>query len=117
MNVTNGTDDTTGTSNTSENAPTAIEHPSATSPNTPPHAEDGQPPDENPVTSSSPDRRADMDEQAVLIPPESLPAVTAMLESLGPRRVKVYELRGEVWVDLGTGFCQGFVENVLPFLS
>lgn len=40
-----------------------------------------------------------------------------MVESLGPRRVKVYELRGEVWVDLGTGFCQGFVENVLLALS
>jgi hypothetical protein len=35
-----------------------------------------------------------------------------MVDALGPRRVKVYELRGEVWVDLGTGFCQGFVENV-----
>ena len=38
-----------------------------------------------------------------------------MVDALGPRRVKVYELRGEVWVDLGTGFCQGFVENVRPY--
>jgi hypothetical protein len=31
----------------------------------------------------------------------------------------VYELRRDVWVDLGTGFCQGYIENVprLPKLS
>jgi hypothetical protein len=52
------------------------------------------------------------DEQPIVIASEFLPAVVQMVESLGPRRVKVYELRGEVWVDLGTGFCQGYVENV-----
>ena len=72
---------------------------------------DPLPAEENAGASSGGDR-SEMDEQPVLISPEYLPAVTQMVESLGPRRVKVYELRGEVWVDLGTGFCQGYVENV-----
>lgn len=68
----------------------------------------------NNVQSSSSDVKPDLDEQPVVIHPEYLPAVVQMVETLGPRRVKVYELRGEVWVDLGTGFCQGYVENVGP---
>jgi len=66
------------------------------------------------VQSASSDVKPDLDEQPVVIHPEYLPAVVQMVETLGPRRVKVYELRGEVWVDLGTGFCQGYVENVGP---
>jgi hypothetical protein len=66
----------------------------------------------NASSSSSPDRRSDVDEQPIIISPEFLPLVVQMVESLNPRRVKVYELRGEVWVDLGTGFCQGLIENV-----
>lgn len=29
------------------------------------------------------------------------------------RRVKVYELRGGVWTDLGTGFCHGYYDSAL----
>lgn len=29
-----------------------------------------------------------------------------------PRRVKVYELKNQDWVDRGTGFCTGIVKNV-----
>lgn len=80
----------------------------------PPSADpvDATPIDETLGTSSSPDRRSDIDEQPIIIAPEFLSTVMQMVEALGPRRVKVYELRGEVWVDLGTGFCQGLVENV-----
>jgi hypothetical protein len=101
----NGADETTTTATT-----TAL---SSSPPTTPPPdpVNDTITQTENP--SSSPDRRSDIDEQAISIALEYLPAVTAMVDSLGPRRVKVYELRGEVWVDLGTGFCQGFVENVV----
>jgi hypothetical protein len=67
---------------------------------------------EHNTASSSLDTTSELDEQPVLITAEYLPAVMQMVENLGPRRVKVYELRGEVWVDLGTGFCQGYVENV-----
>jgi hypothetical protein len=69
--------------------------------------------DETPPSSSPERSRMEgMEEQPVVISPDFLPLVTQMVESLGPRRVKVYELRGEVWVDLGTGFCQGYIENV-----
>jgi hypothetical protein len=74
---------------------------------------------ENPKTdetaaSSSPDRRPleTIEEQPVIISQEYLPLVTQTVENLAPRRVKVYKLRGDVWVDLGTGFCQGYIENV-----
>lgn len=131
MNVSNGTDNhdssnssddniiiTTTTTNivtdTNSNAHTDNKPLTSSPPSTPPSTEiiDAHPLEEQ-LTSSSPDRRTDIDEQPIIIAQESLPTVLAMVESLGPRRVKVYELRGEVWVDLGTGFCQGFVENVL----
>jgi hypothetical protein len=107
---TNDTNDTNDSNDNTDNKPL-----SSSPPSTPPSAEpvDAHPLDEH-LTSSSPDRRTDIDEQPIIIPPEFLQPVIALVESLGPRRVKVYELRGEVWVDLGTGFCQGFVENV-PF--
>lgn len=81
----------------------------------PPSADpvDASPIDDTLGTSSSPDRRPDVEEHPIIIAPEFLSTVMQMVESLGPRRVKVYELRGEVWVDLGTGFCQGFVDNVI----
>jgi hypothetical protein len=103
----NGTDETTTITNTGL---------SSSPPTTPPPdpVNDTIAQTENP--SSSPDRRSDIDEQPISIALEYLPAVTAMVGSFGPRRVKVYELRGEVWVDLGTGFCRGFVENVVSFL-
>ena len=134
MNVSNGTDDSSSSSSTDDTiiiTSTTADITTATSsndstdnkpltsspPSTPPSTEiiDAHPLEEQ-LTSSSPDRRTDIDEQPIIIAQEFLPTVLAMVESLGPRRVKVYELRGEVWVDLGTGFCQGFVENVL-FLS
>jgi hypothetical protein len=114
MNVSHGIDDTSSDRN-ANNTSTAS-NPSSSPPSTPPSNDpvDATPLDDhNPTTSSSPDRRSEIDEQPIIISNEFLPAVLAMLEALAPRRVKVYELRGEVWVDLGTGFCQGFVENVL----
>ena len=134
MNVSNGTDDSSSTDNTAIITTTTADITTATNnsndntdnkpltsspPSTPPSTEivDAHPLEER-LTSSSPDRRTDIDEQPIIIAQEFLPMVLAMVDSLGPRRVKVYELRGEVWVDLGTGFCQGFVENVLfPNLS
>jgi len=115
MNVSNDTDDTNGPS-TEHVTNGAL---SSSPPTTPTSTEpvDALPVDDNPQTSSSPDRRVDIDEQPVIISPEFLPTVIQLVESLGPRRVKVYELRGEVWVDLGTGFCQGYVENVTPSRS
>lgn len=112
MNVSNDTDDTNGPSNEQLATNGTL---SSSPPTTPTSTEpvDAVPLDENPP-SSSPDRRSDIDEQPVVISPEFLPTVIQLVESLGPRRVKVYELRGEVWVDLGTGFCQGYVENVTP---
>jgi hypothetical protein len=89
---------------------------SSSPPTTPPPTTDpvdASPVDDNPLaTSSSPDRRSDVDEQPIVIAQDFLPSVIAMLESLPPRRVKVYELRRDVWVDLGTGFCQGYIDNV-----
>lgn len=120
MNVSNATDDsstkliTDNTNDTTDNNDNTDNKPlSSSPPSTPPSAEpvDTHPLDEH-LTSSSPDRRTDINEQPIIIPPEFLQPVIAMVDSLGPRRVKVYELRGEIWVDLGTGFCQGFVENV-----
>src|SRR5271170_4221821 len=110
MNVSNDTDD----ANASSNEHVANGALSSSPPTTPTSTDpvDAVPLDDNPQTSSSPDRRSDIDEQPVVISPEFLPTVIQLVESLGPRRVKVYELRGEVWVDLGTGFCQGYVENV-----
>jgi hypothetical protein len=118
MNVSNDTDD----ANASSNEHVANGALSSSPPTTPTSTDpvDAVPLDDNPQTSSSPDRRSDIDEQPVVISPEFLPTVIQLVESLGPRRVKVYELRGEVWVDLGTGFCQGYVENVtqpLPILA
>jgi hypothetical protein len=90
---------------------------SSSPPTTPPPSAD--PVDASPVddqqlaTSSSPDRRSELDEHPVVIADDFLSSVIAVLESLPPRRVKVYELRRDVWVDLGTGFCQGYIENVL----
>jgi len=79
---------------------------------------DGGPVDDQLPSSSSPDRRSsDQDEQPVIIAQEFLPSVIAVLESLPPRRVKVYELRRDVWVDLGTGFCQGYLDNVYRYVS
>ena len=133
MNVSNGTDDSSNsstedtiiitttttdiTTDTNTNESTDNKPLTSSPPATPPSTEtaDAHPLEEH-LTSSSPDRRTDIEEQPIIIAQECLPTVLAMVESLGPRRVKVYELRGEVWVDLGTGFCQGFVENVL-FLS
>ena len=119
MNLSNDKDDTS--SNTTNG--TRINHvdstnnnsnPSSSPPSTPPSGEaaDTTQLDDNPPTSSSPDRRSDIDEQPIIISPEYLQTITQLVESLAPRRVKVYELRGEVWVDLGTGFCQGYVEDV-----
>src|SRR5277367_1528296 len=110
MNMSNDTDDTNGPSNEHVTNGTLSSSP----PTTPTSSEpvDAVPLDENPPTTSSPDRRSDIDEQPVIISPEFLPIVIQLVESLGPRRVKVYELRGEVWVDLGTGFCEGYIENV-----
>ena len=99
MNVSLGNDDTNA-DNLSSSPPPAADPVDAT------------PVDETLGTSSSPERRSDIDEQPIVIAPEFLATVLQMVDALGPRRVKVYELRGEVWVDLGTGFCQGFVENV-----
>jgi hypothetical protein len=99
MNVSNSNDDNNA-DNLSSSPPPSVD------------PVDAAPLDESLGTSSSPDRRSDIDEQPIIIAPEFLSTVMQMVESLGPRRVKVYELRGEVWVDLGTGFCQGFVENV-----
>src|SRR5271156_1585975 len=124
MDVSNDTDDTTNTTST-HTAPNGVmnnddtdtdtdaKHLSSSPPSTPPSTDavDATPLDEH-LTSSSPDRRTDLDEQPIIINPEFLQTVTAMVEQLQPRRVKVYELRGEVWVDLGTGFCQGLVANV-----
>jgi len=111
MNVSNDTDDVNSSSHENVANGTAL---SSSPPTTPTSTDpvDAVPLDDNPPTSSSPDRRSDIDEQPVIISPEFLPTVIQLVESLGPRRVKVYELRGEVWVDLGTGFCQGYVENV-----
>jgi len=79
---------------------------------------DAGPADDHLASSSSPDRRSsELDEQPVVIAQEFLPSVIAMLESLPPRRVKVYELRRDVWVDLGTGFCQGYIDNVYRCVS
>jgi len=117
MNVSDATDDNTNDTNSindnNDNNDNTNNKPlSSSPPSTPPSAEpvDAHPLEEH--LTSSPDRRTDIDEQPIIIPPEFLQPVIALVESLGPRRVKVYELRGEVWVDLGTGFCQGFVENV-----
>lgn len=100
--------------NTNTNTNTNNANLSSSPPTTPPPSAD--PVDaarlEDNATSSSPDQRSDIDERPVVIAQEYLPTITALVESLAPRRVKVYELRGEVWVDLGTGFCQGYVENV-----
>jgi hypothetical protein len=111
MNVTNGTDESSSTTNNNcENTDTKD-----TSTKTPPPAEEpGDVPLSDDVTSSSSPERRGSEDQPVVISRDMLPAVSAMLEGLGPRRVKVYELRGDEWVDLGTGFCKGFVENVLP---
>jgi len=111
MNVSNDTDDANGSSHENVANGTALSSSPPTTPNSTDPV-DAVPLDDNPPTSSSPDRRSDIDEQPVVISPEFLPTVIQLVESLGPRRVKVYELRGEVWVDLGTGFCQGYVENV-----
>jgi len=82
-------------------------------PNADPHLVDAGPVDDQLASSSSPDRRSsELDEQPVVIAQDFLPSVIAVLESLPPRRVKVYELRRDVWVDLGTGFCQGYIDNV-----
>lgn len=109
----NGSDDSSAT--VPETTTTSTSTTLSSQPTTPPPVEvqDSITQTENNNPSSSPDRRSDVDEQPIIISPEYLPAVTTMVEALGPRRVKVYELRGEVWVDLGTGFCQGFVENVV----
>jgi hypothetical protein len=114
MNASNGTDEPNITeTNDITNKKVLTSSP----PSSPPSAEPIDAALDDSHTSSSPDRKPDTDEQPVIIAPEFLPTVIALLEALGPRRVKVYELRGEVWVDLGTGFCRGFVENVfsLPF--
>jgi hypothetical protein len=135
MNVSNGTDDSSssssGTDNTviittattdittnNNNDSTDNKPLTSSPPSTPPSTEivDAHPLEEQ-LTSPSSDRRIDFDEQPIIIAQEFVPTVLAMVESLGPRRVKVYELRGEVWVDLGTGFCQGFVENVSSSIS
>ena len=138
MTVSNGTDDTTSNNSSTDNTITititnttditAATTPTTTTsndntdskpltsspPSTPPSSDnvDAHPLEEQ-LTSSSPDRRIEIDEQPIIISQDFLRNVLSMVESLGPRRVKVYELRGEVWVDLGTGFCQGFVENVI----
>jgi hypothetical protein len=116
MNVLNGAEDgSTSTNNTNNEID---DHPgnkvlTSSPPSTPPSTElEGAHTLDEHLTSSSPNRRPDINEQPIIIAQEFLQSVIAMVESLGPRRVKVYELRGEVWVDLGTGFCQGFVENV-----
>src|SRR5204863_10070057 len=105
---------TTTSASTSSNDHTDSKPLTSSPPSTPPSTEnvDAHPLEEQ-LTSSSPDRRAEMEEQPIIIAQDFLPNVLAIVESLGPRRVKVYELRGEVWVDLGTGFCQGSVENVI----
>ena len=112
MNASNGTDDANiAETNDITNKNVLTSSPPSSPPSTEPvdAALDGN------HTSSSPDRRSDIEEQPVIIAPEFLPTAVVLLESLGPRRVKVYELRGEVWVDLGTGFCRGFIENVFSF--
>jgi hypothetical protein len=109
MNASNGTDDPNiAETNDVTNKKVLTSSPPSSPPPTEPvdaALDDGH-------TSSSPDRRSDIDEQPVIIAQEFLPTIITLVESLGPRRVKVYELRGEVWVDLGTGFCRGFIENV-----
>jgi hypothetical protein len=103
MDVSNGNDD--------NNADTIADTLSSPPPSADPV--DAAPIDETLGTSSSPDRRSNVEEHPIIIAPEFLPTVMQVAESLGPRRVKVYELRGEVWVDLGTGFCQGLLDNVI----
>ena len=119
MNVSNGTTIANTTTTLTTPAVAAEDHLSSSPP---PAADpvDATPADDTTTTtvtttnsSSSPDRRSDVDEQPIVIAPEFLPIVVQMVEALNPRRVKVYELRGEVWVDLGTGFCEGLIENVL----
>ncbi|RPA83157.1 DUF625-domain-containing protein [Ascobolus immersus RN42] len=34
-----------------------------------------------------------------------------------PRRVKVYELKNQDWVDRGTGFCTGLIANDIPLIQ
>ena len=115
MNVSNGAEDGSININNTNNE-TNENHDNkvltSSPPSTPPSAELD---DAHPL-SASPDRRTDIEEQPIIIAQEFLQPVMALVDSLGPRRVKVYELRGEVWVDLGTGFCQGFVENVSQLL-
>src|SRR5438270_3988147 len=108
MNVSNAADD-----NNADNYADNIADGLSSSP--PPSVDpvDASPIDETLGTSSSPDHRSDVEEHPIIIAPEFLSTVMQVVESLGPRRVKVYELRGEVWVDLGTGFCQGLVDNVI----
>jgi hypothetical protein len=118
MNVSNGT--TSANTTTTVTTPAVAAEDSLSS-SPPPAADpvDVTPADDTTTTvtttnsSSSPDRRSNVDEQPIVIASEFLPIVVQMVEALNPRRVKVYELRGEVWVDLGTGFCQGLIENVL----
>jgi hypothetical protein len=121
MNVSNGTTSANTTTTTLTTPVVAAEDQLSSSP--PPSVDpvDATPADDNTpasatitTSSSSPDRRSDVDEQPIVIAPEFLPIVVQMVEALNPRRVKVYELRGEVWVDLGTGFCQGLIEDVVP---
>jgi len=39
-----------------------------------------------------------------------------MESTKNPRRVKVYEMKGDAWSDRGTGFCQGLIRDVSDLL-
>lgn len=117
MNLSNANDDDNNNADTTNTTTTLSSSPPTTPPATTELVDSTAQLDESAVgSSSSPDRRADSDEQPVIISPEYLPNVISHVELLGPRRVKVYELRGEVWADLGTGFCEGLVDSVCAFL-
>lgn len=42
---------------------------------------------------------------------DSIEALTRHFESMAPRRVKVYLLEGEDWLDNGTGYCKGEIDG------
>lgn len=53
----------------------------------------------------------DSDQSSITDSPEISKDNAARLESKTPRRVKVYLLQGEDWLDNGTGYCTGEIEK------